>query len=201
MRSLSWSVHSLFVGPILLAGLAAQAQSVPTPAATTTTTPSVLAPGLLAPDFIIDPPVPQPAAPQVETLPVEQPLRLEVEVSKRRVSLYRGSSLVKRYPIAVGRPGWETPTGTFQVAQIVHNPDWMNPMTGAVIRGGDPANPLGRHWIGFWTDGTNWIGFHGTNRPESVGLPVSHGCLRMHNRDVAELFAQVQIGVPVTVRP
>ncbi|MFQ3679539.1 MAG: L,D-transpeptidase, partial [Pseudanabaenaceae cyanobacterium] len=60
-----------------------------------------------------------------------------------------------------------------------------------VIPAGDPENPLGDRWIGFWTDGKNWSGFHGTPNPRSVGTAASHGCLRMFNEDIRELFGWV----------
>jgi lipoprotein-anchoring transpeptidase ErfK/SrfK len=130
----------------------------------------------------------------------EKPLRLEISLSRRRVSVLRGNNLIRSYPIAVGRPGWETPTGTYQVRQMLRNPTWINPMKkGISIPGGDPENPLGRFWIGFWTDGKNWIGFHGTPNPKSVGTAASHGCIRMYNKDVEELFNKVSLGTEVKV--
>ncbi len=127
-------------------------------------------------------------------------LRLEIKLSQRRVTLYRGDTVVKRYPIAVGRPGWETPTGTFKVLQKLKNPSWIHPLKkGVSIPGGDPENPLGKHWIGFWTDGKNWIGFHGTPNPGSVGTAASHGCIRMYNKDIEELFQKVSLGTVVSV--
>lgn len=129
-----------------------------------------------------------------------QLLRLEIRLSHRQVTLYRGEKVVKTYPIAIGRPGWETPTGTFKVMQKIENPTWMHPLKPRVIiPGGDPENPLGRRWIGFWTDGKNWIGFHGTPTPKSVGTAASHGCIRMYNKDVEELFEQVSLGTEVKV--
>ena len=90
----------------------------------------------------------------------EQTLRLEIKLSRRQVSLYRGDTVVKSYAIAVGRAGCETPKGTFQVKQMFRNPTWIHPLKkGIVIPGGDPENPLGRYWIGFWSNGKNWIGF------------------------------------------
>ncbi len=130
----------------------------------------------------------------------ELPLRLEISLSRRRVSVFKGKSLVKSYPIAVGRPGWETPIGTYQVRQMLRNPTWIHPLQkGVAIPGGDPENPLGRFWIGFWTDGKNWIGFHGTPNPKSVGTAASHGCIRMYNKDVEELFQKVSLGTEVKV--
>jgi lipoprotein-anchoring transpeptidase ErfK/SrfK len=128
-----------------------------------------------------------------------QPIRLEIQRSKRQVVVYHGKTRIKTYPIAVGKPGWETPLGTFKVQQMMRNPKWISPKTGESIPAGDPENPLGRYWIGFWTDGNNWIGFHGTPNPESVGSAASHGCVRMYNEDVEELFAKVTLGTEVTV--
>jgi lipoprotein-anchoring transpeptidase ErfK/SrfK len=128
-----------------------------------------------------------------------QPIRLEIQRGKRQVVVYQGKTKIKTYPIAVGKAGWETPIGKFRVQQMTRNPAWISPKTGENIPGGDPENPLGKHWIGFWTDGNNWIGFHGTPNPESVGTAASHGCIRMYNEDVEELFAKVSLGTEVTV--
>ncbi len=124
---------------------------------------------------------------------------LEINLRHRQVTVYKGKTRIKSYPIAVGRPGWETPPGNFRVGQMLRNPTWIHPFTGEAIRGGDPENPLGRYWIGFWTDGKNSIGFHGTPNPESVGKAASHGCIRMYNKDVEELFHQVSLGTVVKV--
>jgi lipoprotein-anchoring transpeptidase ErfK/SrfK len=129
-----------------------------------------------------------------------QTRRLEIQLSRHRVVMYEGEKMVKAYPIAIGRPGWETPKGKFKVLQKLRNPNWIHPLKkGVVIPGGDPENPLGRFWIGFWTNGKNWIGFHGTPNPESVGKPASHGCIRMYNKDIEDLFSKVDVGTPVTV--
>ncbi|MBW4648473.1 MAG: L,D-transpeptidase [Kastovskya adunca ATA6-11-RM4] len=135
------------------------------------------------------------------TSTVKQSTRLELSLSRRQVTLYQGTTPIKSYPVAVGRPGWETPTGNFQVRQMLRNPTWIHPWTDKAIPGGDPKNPLGRYWIGFWTDGNNWIGFHGTPNPETVGTAASHGCVRMYNKDIEELFNQVDMETVVTVIP
>ncbi len=127
--------------------------------------------------------------------------RLTISLSRRQVTLYHGKAPIKSYPIAIGKKGWETPTGNFYVMQMMENPVWIHPLTGVAIPGGSRQNPLGRYWIGFWTNGTNWIGFHGTPNPESVGRAASHGCIRMYNKDIQELFSQVTMGTPVTVEP
>ncbi len=131
--------------------------------------------------------------------PATQVLHLEIKLSSRHVTLYRGKTALKSYPIAIGRQGWETPLGIWKVMQKFRDPSWKSPFNGVIIPGGDPSNPLGHYWIGFWTDGKNWIGFHGTPNTDSVGKPASHGCIRMYNKDVQELFDRVSIGTPVTV--
>ncbi len=131
--------------------------------------------------------------------PTQKVKRLEIKLTTRKVTLYQGKKPIKSYPVAVGRRGWETPTGKFKVMNMVRNPTWISPFTGVVIPGGTSQNPLGQYWIGFWTNGKDWIGFHGTPSTASVGKAVSHGCIRMYNKDVQELFKQVKVGTSVTV--
>ncbi|AFY56982.1 hypothetical protein Riv7116_4563 [Rivularia sp. PCC 7116] len=125
--------------------------------------------------------------------------KLVVDLSDRRVYMYRQNTVVASYPIGVGKKGWETPVGTFKVMHMQQFPAWQHPITGKVFAPG-PNSPLGERWIGFWSDGHNEIGFHGTPDSELVGSPVSHGCLRMRNPDVRLLYEQISLGVPVQVR-
>jgi lipoprotein-anchoring transpeptidase ErfK/SrfK len=129
------------------------------------------------------------------------PIRLEVSRGRHEVALYRGDTEIKTYPIAVGRPGWETPLGDFRVFQKIENPAWKHPITGKIFPAGAPGNELGRYWIGIWTNGKIAVGFHDTPHPKTVGKSVSHGCLRMLQKDIAELFGEVNIGTPVSVMP
>ncbi len=122
---------------------------------------------------------------------IPQVTTLVVNLSKRQLTAFIGEKKFKTYPIAVGRAGWETPVGVHRVQQLIERPAWKNPFTGDVIKGGDPDNPLGERWIGFWTNGKDWSGFHGTPNRASVGQAVSHGCIRMYNEDIVELFAMV----------
>lgn len=142
-------------------------------------------------------PVGQPAvAPNTE----QTEIRLVIKLRERRVYVYRGDRIEKSFPIAIGRRGWETPTGNFKVLHMERDPIWEHPLNGQVIPPG-PNNPLGARWIGFWTDGRNYIGFHGTPNERLVGQAVSHGCIRMRNRDVEALYEMVRVGTPVTVEP
>lgn len=122
-----------------------------------------------------------------------------VDLSDRRVYVYRDDIVIASYPIAVGKKGWETPTGDFQVMHKEYHPIWKHPITGQIFDGGTDS-PLGDRWIGFWSDGRNEIGFHGTPNVDLVGSAVSHGCLRMRNSDVRMLYTQVDLGTPVLVR-
>ena len=127
--------------------------------------------------------------------------RLEVSISRRTVTAFNGETRLKTYPVAVGREGWSSPIGEHRVLQAIEYPAWQNPFTGDVIASKDPENPLGDRWIGFWTNGKDWSGFHGTPNRSSVGTAASHGCIRMYNEDVRELFSQVKIGTIVKVSP
>ncbi|PSB32213.1 L,D-transpeptidase [Stenomitos frigidus ULC18] len=127
-------------------------------------------------------------------------VRLVVKLSQRRVYLYQGDRLLAKYTLAIGKQGWETPTGIFQVLSKEKNPVFKSFRTGQLIEPG-PDNPLGVRWIGIWTDGKTQIGFHGTNQEELLGQAVSHGCLRMRNRDVTAMFDQVSLGTIVSVEP
>ncbi len=124
--------------------------------------------------------------------------RIVVNLSERRVQLYQGNQLLDSYAIAVAKPGWETPTGTFQVLDMEQNPTWVHPITGISVPPGSD-NPLGAAWIGFLSNEEGEIGFHGTNQEELIGEAVSHGCLRMRNEDVKALYAHIGKGTTVIV--
>ncbi|MBD2293326.1 L,D-transpeptidase [Anabaena sphaerica FACHB-251] len=126
-------------------------------------------------------------------------VQVVVDISDRRVYVHRYDQVIASYPIAVGKKGWETPTGNFQVIHKEHHPIWKHPITGQVFEAGTDS-PLGDRWIGFWSDGRNEIGFHGTPDTDLVGAAVSHGCLRMRNPDVRMLYDQVSLGTTVLVR-
>lgn len=125
---------------------------------------------------------------------------LVVDLSERQVLLYQDGILQISYDIAIGREGWETPSGEFRVINMQENPAWQNPITGETFAHG-AQNPLGSRWIGFWTDGTHQIGFHGTHQEELIGQAISHGCIRMRDSDIQALYTQVAVGTPVTVKP
>lgn len=138
--------------------------------------------------------------PQFQPTNSENQDYLLLDLSERIVYIYYGKKVRASYPIAIGKKGWETPTGTFQIINMEYNPVWKNPITGEIISpGGD--NPLGVAWIAFWMDNQRQIGFHGTPKPELIGQAVSHGCVRMSNQDILKLYDWVRIGMTVKVVP
>lgn len=126
--------------------------------------------------------------------------KLVVDLSDRQVYVYDTDEVTASYPVAIGRDGWETPTGEFSIIRMQKDPYWQHPFNDTIFPPG-PNNPLGTRWIGFWTDGENTIGFHGTPTRNSIGQAASHGCVRMYDEDAIALFEQVQVGTPVHVIP
>lgn len=101
--------------------------------------------------------------------------------------------MVKVYPVSVGAPESPSPKGEFKIVRRLTDPTYYQP--GVVIPPG-LENPLGSRWIGLNLKG---YGIHGTNQPQSIGYNASHGCIRMRNRDVKELFELVREGDAVEV--
>jgi len=114
--------------------------------------------------------------------------RIVISIPDRRLALVEDGRVVKTYSIAVGAPLSPSPAGEFKVAHRIPHPTYYAP--GKVIPPGQ-ANPLGTRWIGLNQKG---YGIHGTNQPRSIGHRASHGCIRMRNRDVENLFERVRVG-------
>ena len=115
--------------------------------------------------------------------------RIVVSIADRKLALVEGDGTVtKIYDVAVGAAETPSPEGEFVIASRVENPSWYWP--GKIVPAG-PQNPLGPRWMGLGFEG---FGIHGTNQPHSIGQSASHGCIRMRNRDVKELFGRVRVG-------
>lgn len=120
-----------------------------------------------------------------------------------KLRLFKGLKLSKTYGIAVGAAGHDTPAGMYSIANKQVNPAWHVPnsawagsLAGQVIPGGAPNNPLKARWLGI-ADG---VGIHGTSEDWSIGSRASHGCLRMHVKDVIDLYPRVPVGTPVLIK-
>ncbi len=143
-------------------------------------------------------PKPKPTETKVEQ-PATEVISLLLNLDKKRVYVYKGDEIVTSYPVAIGKRKTKTPVGEWQVMEKIKNPGWTSFKDGRTVIKPGRDNPLGARWIGFWTDGRDVIGFHGTNHPETVGTAASNGCVRMYNRDVKVLFRMVKVGTTVKV--
>ncbi|MEX3021033.1 L,D-transpeptidase family protein [Kluyvera sp. STS39-E] len=159
---------------------------------------------------------PVPRAGTVVTIPSQMLLpdvpREGIVVNLAELRLYYfppGAQQVQVYPIGIGLQGLETPEMTTRVGQKIPNPTWT-PTAGirkrslergvtlpAVVPAG-PGNPLGLYALRLAYGNGEYL-IHGTNAPDSVGLRVSSGCIRMNAPDIKSLFAQVRSGTPVRV--
>ncbi len=111
-----------------------------------------------------------------------------INKSKRILTLYEGTNVVKKYPIAQGKlPGY-TPEGKFTIVNKLVDPAWGGAGIYKPVKGGVPENPLGPRWMGLSLKGGGSYGIHGNNSPYSIGTDASLGCIRMINSDVKELF-------------
>lgn len=130
--------------------------------------------------------------------PQDQTIHLLLKLRERKVYVYQGEKLLASYPVAVGRPEFPTPTGEFEVFEMIVNPAWQSPWTGEVETPG-PDGSLGVRWIGFTKMPNGVIGFHGTPNVASIGTAASHGCVRMRNEDIVKLYEHVKVGTLVRV--
>ena len=120
---------------------------------------------------------------------------ITVNLPSRTIELFAGNTLVKEYPVAIGKPETPTPLGNYTIVDKEVNPAWYPPdQKGKIVPSG-PENPLGYRWLGIW----NNYGIHGTNAPWSIGAVISNGCIRMYEEDVEELFDKVGYGTPVRI--
>lgn len=127
--------------------------------------------------------------------------RFSALVQKRphRLIVLLNGHYIKEYPVGIGAPGSPTPEQTFTIATKQPKPTWYAP-DGNVYKYGHPKNVLGTRWLGFKEKGEyQSYGLHGTDEPESIGKDVSNGCIRMHNRDVEEVFAMLMNGDTVEI--
>lgn len=120
--------------------------------------------------------------------PVATERRIVVSIPDRALAVVENGRVVLRFHVSVGAPESPSPAGEYRVINRVTNPVYYHP--GEVIPAG-PDNPVGPRWIGLNIKG---YGIHGTNEPRLIGRDVSHGCIRLRNRNVKKLFARVRVG-------
>ena len=128
---------------------------------------------------------------------------LTIDRANFKLRYFKNLKLRRTYGIAVGAPGYETPTGRFSIQNKAVNPAWSapdEPWAGAyrneVVAGGSPENPLKARWMGI----VGGVGIHGTAAEYSIGTAASHGCIRMRVADVIRLYRHVPVGTAVLIR-
>lgn len=120
--------------------------------------------------------------------------KIVIDLSERKLRTYRRGELKGEYSVAVGRPGLETPTGFFFVNQKLRPPRPGGPY-GALAIGISAFQPK----LPGWEQGGP-VAIHGTNEPWLIGKAVSHGCVRMRDKDVLAVNKVVPAGSPVVIQ-
>ena len=142
-----------------------------------------------------------------------------ISVAKQRLTVKRGRAIERSFPISTSRYGLgcnegshKTPTGTFRIAEKIGADQPID----TAYKSRVALRPTEERLSGddlvmsriLWLDGldeenanthSRYIYIHGTNHEESIGKPASHGCIRMRNADVAELFELAEVGTPVVI--
>jgi len=145
---------------------------------------------------------------------------IHISVSSQTLTLHEGPEF-RQYPVSTSKfglgtePGsFKTPLGRFEILKKIG--DGSPP--GAIFKGRVPTGEIGGSsdpgdlvqtrilWLhGLDPENANtldrYIYIHGTNHEEEIGTPASHGCIRMGNADVAELYERVSEGTPVFIQP
>lgn len=135
-----------------------------------------------------------------------------LNIPEMRLYYYRpnrdtGAMEVITYPVGIGREGVGTPHQLTRVASKARDPVWIPPDSiraehaamGDILParvGPGPDNPMGTHALRL---ALPMYAIHGTNKPWGVGMRVSHGCIRLYNEHIAELFEIVPVGTPVNI--
>ncbi|HOB12046.1 MAG TPA: peptidoglycan-binding protein [Syntrophomonadaceae bacterium] len=107
---------------------------------------------------------------------------ITVNLDKRRLYFSVPGLPTRTYPVAIGKSSTPTPLGNWTI----------------VAKAVNPGGPFGVRWMRL---SVPWGGYgiHGTNNPKSIGRAVSHGCIRLYNEDVIEIYDQTPIGTLVTI--
>jgi murein L,D-transpeptidase YcbB/YkuD len=114
-------------------------------------------------------------------------LQLVLNIPSGRLDVFEAGALTRSYPVSVGGRGFETPAGSYKVHRVVWNPWWHPPdskwAAGRKPTPPGPENPMGRVKLQF----AELLYIHGTTEENRLGVPASHGCVRMANSDLIAL--------------
>lgn len=107
---------------------------------------------------------------------------ITVDTARHNLTLLKSGAIFRTYPVAVGKSSTLTPKGSFKIVRKLMK----------------PGGPYGARFLGLNIPRGGY-GIHGTNDPSSIGKSISHGCIRMYNKDVIALYNTVPVGTPVTI--
>ena len=150
----------------------------------------------------------------------KSPPHIQVSVRHQELKVRLGRKVIRRYPISTSRFGLgseegshKTPLGKFRISdKIGHGAPAGTVFAGRIpLQPDDPLPPTEDLVLSriLWLDGVEphnantrqrFIYIHGTRHEDKIGNPDSHGCIRMRNADVIELFDLVDVDTPVTIR-
>jgi len=147
--------------------------------------------------------------------------KIRISVRRQQLVLRLGRKNLAEYPVSTSGFGlgskegsFKTPTGKFRIADKIG--DGMP--VGTVFKSRRPVKATPKLLRGedlvmtriLWLDGLErgnanthdrYVYIHGTNHEDEIGTPAGHGCVRMKNADVVELFERVKVGTPVEIAP
>ena len=185
----------------LLAAAAARAQTAPNTDVQHSPNTELKAQAKLEPPAEAAQPQPVPQTPSIVPFSGYHPGTIVIRTNDRRLYYVMKGDKALEFPVGVGKSGWRW-FGRAAIEGKYVKPSWQAPPElhrgtyGAVIPGGAPNNPMG---VAALTMRSGEYAIHGTNNPKSVGGFVSHGCIRMYNKDISRLYALVRVGTPVIV--
>ena len=144
---------------------------------------------------------------------------IQISIAKQQLKLKRGGATLRTFPVSTSRFGigteegsFKTPTGRFRLVEKIGDGQPLNVAYKARVPVRASAEEMASDDLVMsrilWLDGlekknsntrSRFIYIHGTNHEEEIGQPASHGCVRMRNEDVAELFELVDVGTDVSI--
>ena len=125
---------------------------------------------------------------------LEHRFQVEVDLGAHRITVTEGATTILEAPVGIGTQDTPTPGGLFYIKELLQPPD-PDTIYGPYAYG---LSGFSNQLTSF-AGGEGVIGIHGTNAPWTVGQNLSHGCIRMHNRDIKKLVPLLPLGTPVKI--
>ena len=132
----------------------------------------------------------------------EKITRVIADKAAKTLYAYDGNKLVATYPTTVGSDDTPSPHGTYKIVNKVKMP-WYKATVGSdadkkvYMLPPGPNNPVGVVWMGLSKPS---YGLHGSPKPEGISRQASHGCIRLTNWDVLEVYANIEKGATVELK-